>query len=151
MESEYLKKIYDAADGYLFKAVSISSIIDKTQCSDQFITNLLKSLESKAKIIIRGFNHVSLTANGIDRVESKHSDDDLIIKRKEERISFLRKLFDLSNGKTDFTIDFRVVGDKIGLDADKSQSISEYLHQKSLLHLSQYGVSITPQGIAYIS
>lgn len=73
----------------------------------------------------------------------------IIEEKKEKRIQFLRKLYEMSSGEDNEMFNMHQIGEELGFDRDLTGNIAEYLEKEGLTEFQTIGgaIRITHRGI----
>jgi serine/threonine protein kinase len=75
---------------------------------------------------------------------------DNIAKKKAERISLLRAIYDKTDGRVSTLVDYSPLGEDLGLDRNRTLDMLRYLSSDGLVQLQPLRVSLTHQGIVAV-
>ena len=142
----FLKKLYELSKGSRATGLDMDGIGQELGFDYETYYDIAIYHKNNGKIVIEG-KFVKLTHSGIKTVET--TDLQLFEEKQQNRDSFLKLVYDKTNGSTTAQIDSFAVGKELGFDHDTMWDTTDYLAGEGFIRITtaQRHISITHRGI----
>lgn len=144
----YLEAAYQETDGDPDETVDPQRISQKTGLGDDRERQVRRKLTDKGLLVPEG-SGFRLSLPAIHSVEQAWLDagrDALVDERREQRGTYVRALYDLTDGDTAVEVALNEIQDELGMDPAVERRTRSYLDQAGLIDAQGETVRITQQG-----